>query len=455
MSTEVLARIQFALTCAFHYLFPPLSIGLGLILVIMEAMWLRTKDDAIKRMTRFWVHVFSLIFGLGVATGIVLEFEFGTNWATYSRYVGDIFGSALAAEGVFAFFLESGFLALLVFGWDKVSPRIHFLSTCMVALGSTFSAVWIVVANSWMQTPAGYKIVETAHGPRAKIVDFWAMVFNPSSLQRLSHVVSAAWCTAAFLVVSVSAFYLLKGRHQQMARLSMKIGLTVAFVATLLQFVTGHESTIGVAQNQPAKLAAMEGHATSGPLDLTVFGYVDHSGEAHGLTFPRVGSMLLAWDPTKPVTGLDKIPVNERPMVQPVFQLYHLMVACGFAMAGLMAIAAVKWWRGTLWNSKWCLRALVLAVILPQIGNQAGWFTAEMGRQPWIVYHMLRTSEALSKTVKANLVFASLVLFTLLYLLLGVLFVYLLDKRIKAGPEELPAPIELVPAPLEKEAVIA
>lgn len=455
MSTEVLARVQFALTCAFHYLFPPLSIGLGLILVIMEAIWLKTGNEAVKRMNRFWVQVFSLIFGLGVATGIVLEFEFGTNWATYSRYVGDIFGSALAAEGVFAFFLESGFLALLVFGWDKVSPKIHFLSTCMVALGSTFSAVWIVIANSWMQTPAGYKIVETAHGPRAKIVDFWAMVFNPSSMQRLSHVVSAAWCSAAFLVVSVGAYYLLKGRHQEMAKLSMKIGLSVAMAATLLQFVTGHESIVGVAQNQPVKMAAMEGHATSGPLDLTVFGYVDRSGQAHGLTVPRVGSFLLAWDPTKPVEGLDKIPVNERPMVQPVFQLYHLMVGCGVAMALLMVVAAVKWRRGTLWTSRWCLQALVLAVVLPQIGNQAGWFTAEMGRQPWIVYHMLRTSEALSKTVKANLIFTSLVLFTLLYLLLGFLFFYLLNKRIKTGPEEISTPSDTLPIVRDEELVVA
>jgi len=455
MSTEVLARTQFALTCAFHYLFPPLSIGLGLILVIMEGIWLKTRNDDVKKMNRFWVHIFSLIFGLGVATGIVLEFEFGTNWATYARYVGDIFGSALAAEGVFAFFLESGFLALLVFGWDKVSPKVHFFSTCMVALGSTFSAVWIVIANSWMQTPAGYKIIETAHGPRAKIIDFWAMVFNPSTLQRLSHVVSAAWCSASFLVVSVSAYYLLKRRHQEMARLSMRIGMSVAIAGTLLQFVTGHESILEVAKNQPAKMASMEGHAKTGPLGLTLMGYVDKEGAAHGLTVPRVGSLLLAWDPTKPVMGLDQIPVKERPMVQPVFQLYHLMVACGVAMATIIFVATIKWRRGTLWESNWCLRALVAAVVLPQIANQAGWFTAEMGRQPWIVYHMLRTSEALSKTVKANLIFTSLVLFTLLYLLLGFLFFYLLNKRIKAGPAELPSPSDEVPTLREQGLVIA
>lgn len=192
MSTEILARFQFAFTSAFHYLFPPLSIGLGLILVIMEGLYLKTGKPIYHQMTKFWVNVFAVIFSLGVATGIVLEFEFGTNWATYSRYVGDIFGSALAAEGIFAFFLESGFLAVLVFGWDRVSPKVHFLSTCMVALGSTFSAVWIIVANSWMQTPAGYKIVGEGRTTRAEITDFWAMVFNPSAMDRLSHTVSAA-----------------------------------------------------------------------------------------------------------------------------------------------------------------------------------------------------------------------------------------------------------------------
>jgi len=443
MSTEVLARFQFGLTCAFHYLFPPISIGLGLILVIMEAMWIRTGNEAIKRLCHFWVKIFSLVFGLGVATGIVLEFEFGTNWASYSRFVGDIFGSALAAEGVFAFFLESGFLAVLVFGWNKVSPKFHFFSTCMVALGSTFSAVWIIVANSWMQTPAGYQIVQTKQGPRAHIVDFWAMVFNPSSMERLSHTLSAAWCTGAFLVMSVSAYYLLKGRHLEMARRSMKIGLCVATAAVALQFITGHKGIVGVAHNQPAKLAAMEGHATTGPLDLTLFGYVDKNGAAHGLSVPRVGSFLLSWDATRPIKGLDRIPVTERPMVQPVFQLYHLMVACGMAMAGLVVVGLVKWRRGTLWNSAWCLRLFIAAVALPQIGNQAGWFTAEMGRQPWIVYGMLRTSEGLSKAVKASLILSSIVMFSLMYILLGALFIYLLNKRIKEGPDEATEPFPL------------
>ena len=228
MTVELLSRIQFAFTAAFHYLYPPLSIGLAAILVMIEGTWLRTGNPLFHNMARFWTRVFALVFGLGVATGIVLEFEFGTNWATYSRFVGDVFGSALAAEGVFAFFLESGFLAILLFGWDRVGPRLHFFSTCMVALGAHFSAVWIIVANSWQQTPAGSHLeVDGAPAPagfellpehlgnaRMVIDDFWAVVFNPSSLERLTHTLTAAWSTGAFFVVSVSAFYLLRRRRK-------------------------------------------------------------------------------------------------------------------------------------------------------------------------------------------------------------------------------------------------
>ena len=218
MDVLLLSRIQFAFTIAFHYLYPPLSIGLGVCLVIMEGLWLRTGNPVYHQMARFWTRVFALTFAIGVATGIVMEFEFGTNWAAYSRYVGDVFGSALAAEGIFAFFLESGFLAVLLFGWDKVSRRIHYLATWMVCLGAHFSAIWIVVANSWQQTPAGYRIEETAYGPRAVITDFWQMVFNPSSMDRLSHVVCGAWQAGAFLVISVSAYYLLRRRHTAFAQ---------------------------------------------------------------------------------------------------------------------------------------------------------------------------------------------------------------------------------------------
>src|ERR1035437_2851718 len=256
MDAYSLSRLQFGLTIAFHYIFPPLSIGLGLILVIMESMWLRTGKVMYREMTKFWVKIFALIFSIGVASGIVMEFQFGTNWAAYSRYVGDVFGSALAAEGIFAFFLESGILALLIFGWDRVGRKTHFLATVMVALGSTFSAIWIVVANSWMQTPDGYHIVAGPDGqPRAEVVDFWRVVLNPSMLDRLWHTVMGAWQAAAWLVISVSAYYLLKGRHLAFAKASMRIALVVAVAASVLQLASGHGSATVAALHQPAKMA--------------------------------------------------------------------------------------------------------------------------------------------------------------------------------------------------------
>src|SRR5258706_2828072 len=239
MDVLTLSRIQFGATIAFHYIYPPLSIGLGVMLVIMEAAWLKTNKPIYHQMARFWTKVFALTFAIGVARVIVMEFEFGTNWATYSRYVGDIFGSALAAEGIFAFFLESGFLAVLLFGWNKVGPRLHFFSTCMVCLGAHFSAVWIVVANSWQQTPSGYHIVGEGMHARAQVTDFWAMVFGPSTMDRLSHTLMGAWQAAAFFVISVSAWYLLKRRHLDFARRSLKVGLCVALAGSLLQLVTG------------------------------------------------------------------------------------------------------------------------------------------------------------------------------------------------------------------------
>lgn len=438
MDVLTLSRIQFAATISFHYIYPPLSIGLGVVLVIIEAMWLKTKDPLYHQMARFWTKVFALTFAIGVATGIVMEFEFGTNWATYSRFVGDVFGSALAAEGIFAFFLESGFLAVLLFGWDKVSRKMHFFSTCMVCLGAHFSAIWIVVANSWMQTPAGYHIVETANGPRAEITDFWAMVFNPSSMDRLFHTLCGCWQAGAFLVVSVSAWYLLKNRHVEFAKRSMRVGLGVGLVAALLSLVSGHDSAIGVAKNQPAKLAAFEGlYETTTNAPLVLFGWVDEKNETvHGPAIPGLLSYLTHGDASKPVTGLNEFKLEDRPPVQRVFQLYHLMVGIGFAMIGLAVFGTYFCWRGVLFERRWMLWLLVLSVLGPQIANQAGWFAAEMGRQPWIVYGLMRTSEGLSAVVTANAVLGSLVLFTFIYLLLFAVFVYLLNDKIQHGPDE-------------------
>jgi len=437
MDTEILSRIQFAFTIAFHYIYPPLSIGLGLILVIMEGMYLKTGKKIYEDMTRFWIKIFALIFGLGVATGIIMEFEFGTNWATYSKYVGDIFGSALAAEGIFAFALESGFLSILLFGWKRVSPKVHFFSALMVFLGSLFSAVWIVVANSWQQTPSGYHIVGEGLNARAEITDFWAMVFNPSSVERLLHVWVGAFLAGAFLVMSVNAYYILKNKHLEIAKPSFKIALVIATIFSLAQLLTGHKSAEGVARNQPAKLAAMEGHFdSSGVADMYILGWVNKKKQTtSGIKIPGGLSFLLHQDFKTPVTGLNTFRPEDRPsQINAVFQFYHIMVAIGMALIGLTLYASWQWKRGNLFNRKWLMVVFVWAVLLPQIANQAGWFAAEMGRQPWVVYNLLRTSDALSKAVKAEQVLVSLIMFMLVYLILFILFLYLLNKKIKLGP---------------------
>jgi cytochrome d ubiquinol oxidase subunit I len=440
MDAEILARLQFAFTIAFHYIYPPLSIGLGVIMVIMEGMYLKTKNPLYEKMTKFWVKVFALTFAIGVATGIVMEFEFGTNWASYSRYVGDVFGSALAAEGIFAFFLESGFLAILVFGWDKVKPPMHFFSTIMVSLGSMFSAVWIVVANSWMQTPAGYHIVGEGMNARAEITDFWALVFNPSSVDRLLHVLSGAWLAGAFLVISVSAYYLLKKRHLEFSKSSIKIALVLACFASIFQLFTGHSSAVGVSKNQPAKLAAMEAiYDTQEHAPLYLFGWVnDDKQEVNfGIAVPGMLSYLIGFNPKTQVIGLNDFPEDQRPPVNIVFQSYHIMVAIGFALIGISLVGVFFWWRGSLFEKKWMLWVFVFSVLGPQIANQLGWITAEVGRQPWIVYGILRTSEGLSKAVESGQILFSLILFTIIYLFLFVLFIYLLNEKIQHGPEDV------------------
>ena len=439
MDVLILSRIQFAATISFHYVFPPLSIGLGVMLVLFEALWLKTKNPLYHQLARFWTRVFALTFAIGVATGIVMEFQFGTNWATYSRYVGDVFGSALAAEGIFAFFLESGFLAILLFGWDKVGRTLHFFATCMVCLGAHFSAVWIVVANSWMQTPAGFHVVGEGLKARAEITDFWALVFNPSSMDRLFHTLCGAWQAGAFLVVSVSAWYLLKGRHRDFARAALRVALIVALAASLLQLVSGHDSAVGVAKNQPAKLAAFEGlYETTANAPLTLFGWVDEKNETvrGGVAIPGLLSWLTHGDAAKPVQGLRETPPADWPPVNWSFQFYHGMIAIGMAMIALAALGFLYFWRGSLFEKRWLLWLLVFSVLGPQLANQLGWFAAEVGRQPWIVWGLLRTSDALSAVVTAEAVLTSLILFTVIYLLLFAVFVYLLNDKIQHGPDD-------------------
>ncbi|MFB6455554.1 cytochrome ubiquinol oxidase subunit I [Chitinophaga sp. Hz27] len=437
-SVEILSRIQFAFTVAFHYIYPPLSIGLGVCLVIMESLYLKTGLPVYKDITRFWIKIFALIFGIGVATGIVMEFEFGTNWATYSHYVGDIFGSALAAEGIFAFAMESAFLGVLLFGWNKVGKGVHFFATIMVALGSIFSALWIVIANSWQQTPAGFVIEGHDLAARAVVTDFWEMVNNPSSWDRFSHVVIGSFLSGAFLVISVGAFYIVKNRFVSHAKAMFKIGLGVATIAALAQLFTGHRSAEYVSKYQPAKLAAMEGHYDSlAVADMYIMGWVNNKEEkTTGLKIPGGLSFLTHGSFSAPVQGLRATPPQDRPgAVNFVFQTYHFMVAIGITLIGLTLLAVFLLWRKKLFNTKWLMWIFVFSVMLPQIANQLGWYAAEVGRQPWVVYGLLRTSDALSKKVTADEVVFSLVLFTFVYLLLFTLFIFLLTRKIAHGPD--------------------
>lgn len=440
MDAVTLSRVQFGLTAAFHYIYPPMSIGLGVLMVIFELTWLRTGKALYHQLARFWTRIFGLIFAMGVATGIVMEFEFGTNWATYSRFVGDVFGSPLAAEAIFAFFLESSFLGLLIFGWDRVSRGVHFLATCMVCLGAHLSAVWILVANSWMHTPAGFHIVGEGPKARAEITDFWAMVFNPSTVDRVLHTICGAWQTGAFLVISVGAWYLLRSKHTDFARASLRTALPIALGASLLQLVTGHVSAQGVAKNQPVKLAAFEGlYDTTSNAPLKLFGWVDEENEISiGPAIPGLLSFLAHNDASKPVLGLREVAPaqKDRPPVNVTFQFFHLMVAVGFGLIALSALGLYSFWRGSLERKKWVLWLLVLAAIGPHVANQAGWFAAEVGRQPWIVQGLLRTSDAVSQTLKPGAVLGSIILFSLVYLVMFALFLYVLFDKIRHGPDE-------------------
>ena len=525
MDVEILSRLQFAFTIAFHYIYPPFSIGLGLNLVVISALWLKTRKPVYHNMARFWTRIFGLTFAVGVATGIVMEFEFGTNWATYSRFVGDVFGSALAIEGLYAFFLESGFLAILLFGWDKVGPKTHFFATCMVCLGAHFSAIWILVANSWMQTPAGFHLArrvkvaedgtvfpfdktlpngsyEIQEVPlasdyilqandlgnvRAVIDDFWAMALNPSTLDRITHTVLGCWLAGTFLIVSISAYYLLRNRNVEFAKTTLKVSLSIALVAILLQMWSADSTARGVANNQPVKLAAIEGLAesqTEAPLGLggIVFWDRNEAGDIIGIKEYAIKikgllSILVSGDFFNPVKasetvvrGLEQLPTDAfllkrhpgktkeelatiRPEYWPnvpvVFQTYHIMIACGMALLGISILAFILMKTGYLWKLKskpirLFLWVLVISVFIPQIANQMGWYTAEMGRQPWVVYNILKTSEGLSNAVSANQVLSSLILFAMIYTLLFASFIFLLHHKIKHGPRKDES-IEILP----------
>jgi cytochrome d ubiquinol oxidase subunit I len=464
---------------------------MGVVLVFLGAQYLRTGKPIYKQAQRFWTRIFALNFAIGVASGIVMEFQFGTNLAAYSRYVGDVFGSALAAEGIFAFFLESGFLAVLVFGWNRVGPKMHFFSTLMVAIGSIFSSVWIVVANSWQQTPAGFHLqviqrdgkdwlIDGVPQLRAEITDFWQLVFNPSTVHRLSHVLIGCFIMGAFFIMSISAWYLVRRKHEEFAKHSFRGALLLGTVASIAILFSGHMQAKNVYEHQPAKLAAFEGHYETGPGDLALFGWPDDEAQKlHAkIAVPGMLSFLLFEDTEKEVLGLDKFRPEDRPPVFLPFFSYHLMIAIGSGFIALTLLSSFLLWRGTLFEKRWLMWVFVLAVIPAVLANQTGWIAAEVGRQPWVVQaHIerdadgnpvldeegfvrhqtaditytdangdeqtitvskgLRTDQGISEAVAAEQVWFSLVLFGVIYLLLGFVWVFVLDRKIKHGPEPL------------------
>lgn len=444
MDAVLLSRIQFALTIGFHYIFPPLTIGLGWIIFMYNNRFQENGDPLFKQLARFWTKIFAITFVIGVATGITMEFQFGTNWADYSRFVGDIFGAPLAAEGVFAFFLESTFLGILIYGEKKVSQRTYWLSSLLVAVGATLSAFWIIVANSWQQTPAGYEIVtETVNGmevSKAVLTNFWHAVFNPSTLLRYFHTIAAALTTGSFFVLGTSAWQILKGYHLDFARRSMRSVAIPCLTAIVITVMVGHHHGHQVAKTQPAKLAAFEGiWETQSNAPMMLIGMPDAENEENHFSvhIPGVTSLMVGGKFDTVIQGLKDFPKDERPPVAMTFWAFHLMVYSAGWMTLLALTGVILWLKKKMSTNKAFLWAAVLTVPVPFLSNELGWIAAEVGRQPWVVYNELKTVDAISGSVPAGQILASIIMFMLIYSILFGVWIYLLRRQFSKGPDVL------------------
>jgi cytochrome d ubiquinol oxidase subunit I len=433
MSVLLLARIQFAFTVGFHFLFPAMTLGTALIILISETIYMIKKDEVYKKITDFLARLLGLIFVIGAATGIVMEFSFGTNWSGYSRAVGDVFGPILAAEGVIAFFLESVFIGVLIFARNKVSAKVYWAAALLVFLGGHLSAFWIVVANSWMQTPYGYTINEAG---KIVLTSFTEAVFNPSTIIRFCHTVMASWMTCAIMLAGIAGYYVRKGLHGESAKTMLKIGIILFAMTPLLQLATGHVHAIEVINMQPEKAAAFEGHFnTAKGVPLYTVGFVDEQNEkTYGIYAPNALSFLYNFDWNSEIKGLKDFPKENWPPVNFVFQAYHIMAGIGILSIAFGLLGAYLLWTKKIYENKLYLFILPFLIPLPHIAHETGWIAAEVGRQPWIIYKLMKTADAASVVVTAGEIVFSLFMFFIIYLLLAVMFIKLFVKIVKKGP---------------------
>lgn len=444
MGDVLLARWQFGITSVYHFLFVPLTLGLSVLVAIMETLYVRTGNELYKRMAKFWGKLFLLNFSLGVVTGLVQEFQFGMNWSEYSRFMGDIFGVPLALEALTAFYLESVFIGLWLFGWDRLSRKTHLACIWLVAFASNLSALWILIANSFMQAPVGYVL----RNGRAEMTDFFALLTNSYVLRQYPHTLMGGLITAGVFVMAISAYHLLRKNQPEFFRTSLRIGLTCALIASLLAAGTGHLQAQHVAKAQPMKLAVMESlWETANPAPYLLFASIDQDKQQNSLeiSVPGALSLLVHGSLDGEIKGIKELqaqyaqqygPGNYVPDIFPVFWSYRIMIGAGMWLLALTAFAFFQLRRNRLEQNPWLLRAIFWSLPVPYLANSAGWIVTEMGRQPWIVFGLQRVEQAVSPNVSSGAVWTSLIGFTVLYGLLAVVGVHLLKKFARQGPEQ-------------------
>jgi cytochrome d ubiquinol oxidase subunit I len=447
----LLHRIQFGFTITFHYLFPQLTMGLALLIVVLKSIALRSKDERYNQAARFWARIFAINFLLGVVTGIPMEFEFGTNWSQFARATGGVIGQPLAMEGVFSFFLEFAFLGLFLFGEKRLSPRAHWASAFLVFVGSWISGFFIIVTNAWMQHPVAYRILPNGG---FEVTSFWGLLTNPWALIQYAHNMSGAVITGSFAMCAVGAFYVLENRFSESGKIFLRVGVIAGLISCITQiFPTGDIHGRYMAKHQPASVAAMEGlfHTQRGA-GIVLMGQPDEQKQTidNPLVVNNVLSFLIYGTTKAEVEGLDKVPRDQWPEPVPLlYYAYHIMAGLGTYFALLMVAAGFLLWRGKLFATRWILWPLLLSFPLPYIANTAGWMTAEIGRQPWIVYGLLRTDQGYSKYVSAGNGLFSLLGFLGMYSMLSILFIVLVYRIIAVGPEKTASALVAEPLTVE------